>query len=246
MGLLSDAIDRIGLPCVVKPARSGSALGVTVVERSADLAGAVMTALSFSGAVLIEHRIIGTEVAVAGLGTPLATLPAVEIVVGLVPTYVSMLVVLPLAGACALTFTTSSQSSRRLLMLPVPPAATRAPPLCAPVPARHRRPRSPPDAPSVDGASPVDRPEMSDPHRREFLTATAGIAALATLSGSQQAAAGDPSFMNNVPDPALAQKELPTFKFALEQSTGKVIGGSFGKEATVTQLPTPRVLPASR
>ena len=78
---------------------------------------------------------------------------------------------------------------------------------------------------------------MSDPHRREFLTATAGIAALATLSGSQQAAAGDPSFMNNVPDPALAEKELPTFKFALEKSTGKVIGNSFGKEATVTQLP---------
>jgi oxalate decarboxylase len=78
---------------------------------------------------------------------------------------------------------------------------------------------------------------MSDPHRREFLTAAAGIATLATLSGPQQAAAGDPSFMNNVPDPALAEKELPTFKFALEQSTGKVIGGSFGKEATVTQLP---------
>ena len=31
--------------------------------------------------------------------------------------------------------------------------------------------------------------------------------------------------------------ELPTFKFALEQSTGKVMDGSFGKEATVTQLP---------
>jgi MFS family permease len=35
---------------------------------------------------------------------------AVEIVVGLAPTYASMLVILPLAGACALTFTTASQS----------------------------------------------------------------------------------------------------------------------------------------
>ena len=78
---------------------------------------------------------------------------------------------------------------------------------------------------------------MSDPHRREFLTATAGITTLAMLSATQQAAAGDPSFMNNVPDPALADKELPTFKFALEKSQGKVIGNSFGKEATVTQLP---------
>ena len=39
--------------------------------------------------------------------------------------------------------------------------------------------------------------------------------------------------MNNVPDPSLAGKELPTFKFALEKSDGKVIGGSYGKEATV-------------
>src|SRR5712671_2078267 len=74
---------------------------------------------------------------------------------------------------------------------------------------------------------------MSDLQRREFLAA----AALATLSGSQRAVAGDPSFMNNVPDPLLAGKELPTFKFALEKSTGKVIGNSFGKEATVHQLP---------
>jgi oxalate decarboxylase len=48
---------------------------------------------------------------------------------------------------------------------------------------------------------------------------------------------GDPSFMNNVPDSLLSGKELPTFKFALEKSTGKVIGNSYGKEATVEQLP---------
>jgi len=45
------------------------------------------------------------------------------------------------------------------------------------------------------------------------------------------------SFKNNVPDPLLSGTELPTFKFALEKSAGKVDGGSFGKEATVTQLP---------
>jgi oxalate decarboxylase len=44
-------------------------------------------------------------------------------------------------------------------------------------------------------------------------------------------------FKNNVPDPLLSGKELPTFKFALEKSKGKVMGGSFGKEATVEQLP---------
>jgi len=77
---------------------------------------------------------------------------------------------------------------------------------------------------------------MSDPQRREFLAA-AGIASLAVLGGTQPAAGGDPSFMNNVPDPTLAGKDLPTFKFALEKSDGKVIGNSYGKEATVTQLP---------
>ena len=77
---------------------------------------------------------------------------------------------------------------------------------------------------------------MSDPQRREFLAA-AGIASLAALGGARSAAGGDPSFMNNVPDPTLAGKDLPTFKFALEKSDGKVIGNSYGKEATVTQLP---------
>src|SRR6058998_2985696 len=48
---------------------------------------------------------------------------------------------------------------------------------------------------------------------------------------------GELSFQNTVPDPLLAKKELPTFKFALEKSKGKVIGKSFGKEATVEQLP---------
>src|SRR5438067_4569057 len=47
----------------------------------------------------------------------------------------------------------------------------------------------------------------------------------------------DLTFQNNVPDPLLSGKELPTFKFELEKSKGKVLGNSFGKEATVEQLP---------
>ncbi len=77
---------------------------------------------------------------------------------------------------------------------------------------------------------------MSDPQRRDFLAA-AGTVSLAALATALPAAGGDPSFMNNVPDPTLAGKELPTFKFALEKSEGKVIGNSYGKEATVKQLP---------
>jgi hypothetical protein len=35
---------------------------------------------------------------------------------------------------------------------------------------------------------------------------------------------------------------LPTFKFQLEKSQGKVIVGSFGKEATVKQLPISKTI----
>ncbi|MGH9515296.1 MAG: hypothetical protein ACRD3P_06420 [Terriglobales bacterium] len=48
---------------------------------------------------------------------------------------------------------------------------------------------------------------------------------------------GDISFQNNVPDLLLSGKELPSFKFELEKSKGKTLGNSFGKEATVEQLP---------
>jgi oxalate decarboxylase len=74
--------------------------------------------------------------------------------------------------------------------------------------------------------------------RREFL-AGAGLtaAAVAALAGPTAAEAGDPSFMNNVPDPLLAGEDLPTFKFELEKSAGKVDNGSEAREATVKQLP---------
>ena len=80
---------------------------------------------------------------------------------------------------------------------------------------------------------------MSDLPRRDFLaTAAAFVAATtAALVGTRETRAGDPSFMNNVPDPLVSGKDLPTFKFALEKSEGKVIGKSYGKEATVVQLP---------
>ena len=59
---------------------------------------------------------------------------------------------------------------------------------------------------------------MSDPQRREFLAGT--------LAGALPAAAGDPSFMNNVPDPLLSGKDLPTFKLALVSVT---LFGSHGR-----------------
>lgn len=77
---LSSVASSIGLPCIVKPSRSGSALGVSTVSRESDLPGAVMAALSFSGAAVVETAIVGTEVAVGVIGAPGEALPAVEIV----------------------------------------------------------------------------------------------------------------------------------------------------------------------
>ena len=58
----------------------------------------------------------------------------------------------------------------------------------------------------------------SEVQRRDFLKGTAAFAAgvTAALTATQQAEAGDASFMNNVPDPLFAGKELPSFKFALQ------------------------------
>ena len=77
---LGTVVDRVGLPCVVKPSRSGSALGVGFVDRAAELPQAVMAALSYSGAAVIEAKVEGREVAAALVGSPLEPLPLVEIV----------------------------------------------------------------------------------------------------------------------------------------------------------------------
>jgi D-alanine-D-alanine ligase len=76
---LGRALEHVGLPCVVKPSRSGSALGVGFVDRAADLAAAVMGALAFSDGAVIEARARGVEVSSSLIGPGLDALPLVEI-----------------------------------------------------------------------------------------------------------------------------------------------------------------------
>ncbi len=78
---------------------------------------------------------------------------------------------------------------------------------------------------------------MARMERRDFMVMAGAASAAMAAAQMQRAEAGDTSFMNNVPDPILAGNELPTFKFELEKSVGKVVGKSYGKEATVHQLP---------
>ena len=54
-----------GFPCVVKPIREGSSVGVTIVREAAELAPAIERALCFDSEILVERFISGMEVSVA-------------------------------------------------------------------------------------------------------------------------------------------------------------------------------------
>ena len=71
-----------GYPVAVKPAHGGSALGVHRVNSVDDLGEAILDALSFDDAVVIEQWVEGVELAVSVLGTgwDAYALPPVEIV----------------------------------------------------------------------------------------------------------------------------------------------------------------------
>jgi D-alanine-D-alanine ligase len=62
-------VASIGLPLMVKPAKSGSALGCTVVRAAADLPGAMVNAFAYGETALVERFIEGDEVAVPVVDT---------------------------------------------------------------------------------------------------------------------------------------------------------------------------------
>lgn len=74
-------LSRVGLPLMVKPAKSGSALGCSVVREPADLAGAMVHAFAYGSTALVERFIEGYEVAVGVLEGPdgPVALPAIGI-----------------------------------------------------------------------------------------------------------------------------------------------------------------------
>jgi D-alanine-D-alanine ligase len=67
--VLDAIVDRFGLPLVVKPARGGSALGVSLVRDREHLGGAMVHCFAYGDNALIETAIEGTEVAVSVIGT---------------------------------------------------------------------------------------------------------------------------------------------------------------------------------
>jgi len=76
------AVDALGLPLIVKPAREGSSLGLTKVIQRADMADAVALAEQMDADVLCEQFISGDEVTcpVLGSGAQALALPVIRIV----------------------------------------------------------------------------------------------------------------------------------------------------------------------
>jgi D-alanine-D-alanine ligase len=79
--VLDRIVTHLGLPLMVKPARGGSALGCTAVDKADDLSAAMVQCFSYGEAALLEQFVTGIEVAVTvldGSAGPRA-LPAIEI-----------------------------------------------------------------------------------------------------------------------------------------------------------------------
>ena len=76
------AVDTLGLPLIVKPAREGSSLGLTKVSARADMARAVALAETMDADILCEEFISGDEVTcpVLGTGEQARALPVIRIV----------------------------------------------------------------------------------------------------------------------------------------------------------------------
>lgn len=74
-------VEELGCELFVKPAINGSSYGVRLVKNPGDLADAVAYAHGFGDKVLVEQRVVGTEVTVGvlGDGSTLRALPVVEI-----------------------------------------------------------------------------------------------------------------------------------------------------------------------
>lgn len=75
-------IQRVGLPCFVKPNRSGSSFGISMVKESKDLLEAIEKAYKEDNEIIIESYLKGTEVSVGVINYKgnITVLPITEIV----------------------------------------------------------------------------------------------------------------------------------------------------------------------
>ncbi len=78
---LSDIIDKIGLPLVVKPVSEGSSFGISICDNKIELTKGLADAFSYEREVLIEEYIEGREITAPIIGNEkLEVLPLIEII----------------------------------------------------------------------------------------------------------------------------------------------------------------------
>lgn len=79
---LEEIIRKTGLPCFVKPNRSGSSFGVSKVNEMQELMPAIKTAFTEDSEIIIETALVGVEVSVGvyNNGDEIIALPITEIV----------------------------------------------------------------------------------------------------------------------------------------------------------------------
>jgi len=74
-------LETIGLPCVVKPAREGSTIGISFVQEAGALAAALEEARRYDPLIVVERLIRGVEITAGILGNDAPeVLPLVEII----------------------------------------------------------------------------------------------------------------------------------------------------------------------
>ncbi len=74
----ADEVKRaVGYPCIVKPSKQGSSVGITLVRQGSELADAIRLAERYDDEVMIEQFVGGTELTVGILGDQ--ALPVIEI-----------------------------------------------------------------------------------------------------------------------------------------------------------------------
>ncbi|MGC6284719.1 MAG: D-alanine--D-alanine ligase [Polaribacter sp.] len=78
----NDIIEKVGLPCFVKPNKAGSSFGISKVYEQQNLMGAIQKAFSEDSEILIESFLEGTEVSVGVIQYEgnIKVLPITEIV----------------------------------------------------------------------------------------------------------------------------------------------------------------------
>jgi D-alanine-D-alanine ligase len=80
---ISPVLATLSLPLVIKPARQGSSLGMSIARTEADLTAGISRAFAHDTAVMVEQYISGREITVGVLGNhELTALPVVEIIPG--------------------------------------------------------------------------------------------------------------------------------------------------------------------